>query len=94
MATITMEIPEDLLGQFDNLEQARRAMFEDFIIAQRQSGNLSLRRAAELLGMNYSDFFALLSKKGMSFINATKDDLQESYTRCELICNSPQIVIL
>jgi len=83
MATITIEIPKELLEQFDDMEEARRAMFEDFIVSQRQSGKISLGRAAELLGMNYSDFFALLSKRRMSFINATKDELQESYQRLE-----------
>ncbi|NUO84259.1 UPF0175 family protein [candidate division KSB1 bacterium] len=85
MATITMEIPEDLLGQFDSMEQARRARFEDLFIAERQSGNISLGRAAELLGMSYSDFFSLLGKKGLSFINAPKDELQESYQRFETL---------
>ncbi len=85
MATITMEIPEDLLQQFEDVEQARRAMFEDFIIAQRQCGNISMGRAAELLGVSYSDFFSLLGKKGLSFVNAPKNELQESYQRFETL---------
>ena len=49
MTTITLEIPEEILNNFNGINEIRRSLYEDFIIAQRQRGNISLGRAAELL---------------------------------------------
>lgn len=81
MATISIEIPDDLLDEFENIEQIQRTVYEDFIIEQRQKGNISLGRAAELLGISYNEFFDLLGKKGLSYINASEDELDESSGR-------------
>ncbi len=85
MATITINVPDEMLESFDSLEQVRETMYEDFIIEQRQRGNISLGRAAELLGISYTEFFDLLGKKGLSFINATPQELNESYQNFEKI---------
>jgi predicted HTH domain antitoxin len=79
MATITIEIPDALVCQFKDMEEIRRTVYEDFIIEQRQQGKLSLGEAAKLLHLTYTEFFELLGKKGLSFINATPEELQESY---------------
>ncbi len=50
MPAITVEIPDDLAVNFDTPEAIRRALFEDFVIGQRQRGVISLGKAAELLG--------------------------------------------
>ncbi len=76
---LTMTIPDDLASHFENEEELKRTLYEDFIIQQRQSGTISLGKAAELLDLSYQDFFALLGKKGLSFINATHDELDNSY---------------
>ena len=80
MAKITVEIPDEIVSQFESIEDVRRTMYEDFILEQRQYGNLSLGEAAQLLGITYSEFFELLGKKGLSFINAAPDELRESYS--------------
>ncbi len=85
MQTITVEIPEEILENFDSLDEVRKTMYEDFIIVQRQKGNFSLGRAAELLGITYTEFFDLLGRKGLSFVNATNDELDESYRSFERI---------
>ena len=85
MAVITIEVPDEILDNFDSMDQVRTTMYEDFIIEQRQRGNISLGRAAELLGMTYTEFFDLLGKKGFSFVNATKEKLKESYKKFEEI---------
>lgn len=79
--TITIEIPDDILDNFESIEHVQRTVYEDFIIEQRQKGNISLGKAAELLGITYSEFFDLLGEKGLSFINASKDEVEESYRR-------------
>jgi hypothetical protein len=42
---------------------------------------ISLGKAADLLGLTYAEFFGLLGSKGLSPINASPEDLDESYRR-------------
>ena len=81
MATITIEIPDDIANQYESLDEIRRTMYEDFVIEQRQHGTFSLGEAAKLLNITYTEFFHLLGQKGLSFINATTDELDQSYQR-------------
>ena len=76
MATISIEIPDEILESFNNVNEVRKTVYEDFVIEQRQNGNNSLGKAAELLGITYTEFFDLIGKKGLSFINARKEDLE------------------
>ncbi len=43
MPTIIVDIPEDLAANFEDPEAKRKALFEDFVIEQRQRGVISLR---------------------------------------------------
>jgi predicted HTH domain antitoxin len=81
MTTVTLEIPDELIRNFSSLEEVRRVLYEDFVIEMRQSGVISLSRAAELLGLNYHEFFSLLGKKGLSFINASPQEMRDSHQR-------------
>jgi predicted HTH domain antitoxin len=87
MPAITVEIPDDLAANFDTPEAIQRALFEDFIIEQRQRGVISLGKAAECLGLTYAAFFDLLGNKGLSPINASPEDLAESYRRFAALMN-------
>ena len=78
MATITIEIPDEIAQHYASLDEIRRTMYEDFVIEQRQQGIFSLGEAAKLLNITYAEFFALLGKKGLSFINATPEEREES----------------
>lgn len=88
MATVTLEIPDELASQFESEEEMRRTVYEDFVIERRQNGALSLGEAAKLLNITYTEFFHLLGQKGVSFINATADELEESYQRFTRIMES------
>ena len=81
MLAIIVEIPDELAANFDTPEASRRALFEDFVIEQRQRGAISLGKAAELLGLSYPERLDLLGGKGLSPINASPQDLDESYRR-------------
>ena len=81
MTRITLEIPDELAAHFASTQELRRALYEDFIIEQRQQGRLSLGEAAALLDLTYSEIFMLLGQKGLSYINAEPAELQASYTR-------------
>ena len=85
MATITINIPDEILDSFENIDEVQKTLYEDFIIEQRQRGIISLGRAAELLGISYTEFFDLLGKKGLSFINATPQEINKSYQNFEKI---------
>ncbi len=80
---LTLTLPDELVAHFHSEEELRRTLYEDFIIEQRQSGAISLSLAAELLGISYEAFFLLLGKKGLSFINASSEQLTESYQHFE-----------
>ena len=81
MTTITLNIPDKISRHFSGIDALRRTIFEDFIIEQRQAGAISLGEAAEFLGIEYSDYLALLGKKGLSFINADSHELEQSRQR-------------
>ena len=81
MTLVTLEIPDELAANFASIQELRRALYEDFIIEQRQQGRLSLGEAAELLDLTYSEFFILLGTKGLSFMNADPAERQASYAR-------------
>ncbi len=85
MATITIEIPDEIARQYESLDEIRRTMYEDFVIEQRQQGKFSLGEAANLLNISYAEFFDLIGRKRLSFINATTDELDESYHRFQHI---------
>ncbi len=79
MPAVTINVPADIAESFETLDELRRTMYEDFVIEQRQRGNISLGRAAEVLGISYRAFFDLLGEKGLSFINASPQERDESY---------------
>ncbi len=81
MPAITIDVPADIAESFETLDDLRRTVYEDFVIEQRQRGNISLGRAAELLDITYRAFFDLLGEKGLSFINASPQERDESYQR-------------
>lgn len=81
MTLVTLEIPAELAAHFESVHELRRTLYEDFIIEQRQQGRLSLGEAATLLDLTYGEFFMLLGKKGLSFINADPAEMHASYAR-------------
>ena len=80
MTAITVEVPDEIVSRFESIEDIQQTMFEDFIIEQRQQGELSLEEAAKHLNLSYPEFFQLLGKKGLSFINSSKSELDQSYS--------------
>ena len=76
---LTLTLPDELVAHFQSEDELRRTLYEDFISEQRQSGVISLSKAAELLDLSYEDFFALLGRKGLSFINASAEEADASY---------------
>jgi predicted HTH domain antitoxin len=55
--TLTLELPEEILINFNGLNEIRRALYEDFIIIQRQQGHISLGKAARITWHQLQRFF-------------------------------------
>ncbi|MDM8543730.1 UPF0175 family protein [Desulfococcaceae bacterium HSG9] len=79
MLTIAIDIPDDIAENFDTLEDLRLTLYEDFIIEQRQNGKINFGKAAELIEISYTEIFDLLGGQGLSFINSTPQELEQSY---------------
>ena len=80
---LTLTLPDELAANFQSEDDLRRTVYEDFIIEQRQAGAISLSKAAELLDLTYEAFFALLGRKGLSFVNVAAVEAEASYRAFE-----------
>lgn len=49
MKTITLALPEALSSRYTNTEVLQDLMLKNFVVAEYQKGNLSIREAAEIL---------------------------------------------
>ena len=81
MLSITIDIPDELAGQFGSSGELRRAVFEDFVIEQRHGGNLDLQQAARLLGLTPTEFFELVEHKGLVSLLPTDDEAEKVPTQ-------------
>lgn len=79
MAVIEVEIPEIILENHPNLDEIRRELFENLVIEEYRKGNLTIRESAKLLGLTYRGFMVFLGERGISFCNASKEELEEDY---------------
>ena len=80
--TINIAIPDTIAENY-NAHELERCIYEDIIISEFQKGNLSIRDSAELLGLTYEGFVEFLGKRKLSFINASKKELEESHQNFE-----------
>lgn len=81
--TISLEIPEAIAEHHGSVDELERSLFEDISISEFQKGNLSIRDNAQFWGLTYEGFIEFLGKRKISFINATKEELEESYRHFE-----------
>ena len=47
MPTITLNMPEDVVAQYRNLDEIRQLLYEDFVTSEYRKGNISLRQGAK-----------------------------------------------
>lgn len=79
MLTLTIPIPQMLSDKYLDLNNLQKLMIQNFVIAEYQCGNLSIRDASTILEISYSEFIDLLGKYHLSFINADKTEITENY---------------
>lgn len=79
MATVEIEIPEIILENHPSLEEIKKELFENLVIDEYRKGNLTIRESAKLLGLTYVDFMTFLGERGISFCNASREELEEDF---------------
>ncbi len=67
--TITIDIPDRAAGSLIDVEALRREVFVDFVLSQRQKGEISLGEAAEILGVNCREVMEMLGRRGLPVSN-------------------------
>ena len=67
--TVTIDIPEKAIGSLIDLNALRHEIFEDFVLAQRHKGEISLQEASELLGVTRREAMEMLGRRGLPFSN-------------------------
>lgn len=80
---INIQIPDAIAENYTTMDELQRGLYEDIIISEFQKGNLSIRDCAELLNLTYEGFMEFLGERNLSFITASKDELEESYANFE-----------
>jgi phage antirepressor YoqD-like protein len=79
MKTVVVEIPDDVLENYNNIDEVKNAIDEDFVADEYKKGNISIRQGAKMLGLTYEQFMVdFLGERKISFINATKGELIEN----------------
>jgi len=81
--TIYVEIPDIILESYSSPTELERSIYEDIIISEFQKGHLTIRESAKLLDLTYEGFIELLGERKLSFINASQDELEQSYDNFE-----------
>lgn len=79
MQTITITIPQTLSDRYLDINTLQTLMLQNFVVAEYQRGKLSVRDAAAILEISYSDFIDLIGSYHLSFINADKSEIQNNY---------------
>ncbi len=75
--TIQIRIPAILSENYSQRESMEHSFYEDIIIGEYQKGLISIREAAELIGVTYEGFMEWLGQRKLSFISATKEEREE-----------------
>ena len=84
MPTITLNIPEEIVENYQTREALTQAISEDIVANEYQKGNLSIRQSAKILGLTYEEFMVnFLGDRKISFINGTHSELEEEYQQEE-----------
>jgi len=81
MQTITISITSILSDRRLVINHLQQLMLQNFVIAEYQHENLSIRNASTILEITYNEFMDLLGKYHLSFINADKSEIADNYNK-------------
>lgn len=74
-----VRVPEPLLRLGYNQDEIKRRIPEWIVISLFTEGHISSGKAARLLNMNRLDFLALLTLRGIAYLNYTPEELEEEF---------------
>ena len=86
--TIAINIPDAIAQHYPSPDALQRDLYEDIVIRAYQKGFLTIREGAQLLDLSYEGFVELLGSLGLSFINASSNELSQSYRQFESFMQS------
>ena len=83
LTTIQIKVPQLLSETYQDPDDMEQSFYEDIILGEYQKGLISIREAAEILGLTYEGFLEWLGERKISFISATKGELEQDYREFE-----------
>ena len=83
VTTIQLQVPVIFAETYHNPQEMEQSFYEDIILGEYQKGCLSLREAADMLGLTYEGFLEWLGARQLSFICATPAELAQDYQAFE-----------
>ena len=67
MKTIPILIPDEIAEIYNDIEELKQIIIEDFVASEYAKGNISIRHGAGLLGLTYEEFMVgFLGKRKIS----------------------------
>ena len=77
MPTIEIDIPDEILVNYQGIDDVKQEIYEDFVADEYKKGNISIRQGAKMLGLTYEQFMIdFLGRRKISFINGTEQELE------------------
>ena len=77
MPTIEIDIPDEILANYQSIDEVKQELYEDFVADEYKKGNISIRQGAKMLGLTYEEFMIdFLGNRKISFINGTNQELE------------------
>ena len=77
MPTIEIDIPDEILANYQSIDEVKQEIYEDFVADEYKKGNISIRQGAKMLGITYEEFMIdFLGSRKISFINGTNRELE------------------
>jgi predicted HTH domain antitoxin len=92
MATLSVDLPDDLLARLNELgTPAERAVLEMIVMDLFRREEISGGRAAELLGWPREKFMIESGKQGIPFIRYSPEDLTREVEYLRTRCPQPSL---
>lgn len=81
MHTIAIPVPQPIWNAEPDRKALQRRLLEYLVLDEYQRGVISIRESASMLELSYEEFMDFLGAHRVSFINATPEELEQSYQR-------------
>ena len=75
--SFSVNIPGNLINLGIDQDEIQRRISEWLVFSLFSEGKISSGKAGKLLGISRLEFIKLLKTRGISFVNYTKDEIQE-----------------